>query len=190
MKAKSIHNLPTADRIAEENSVLIARNGGFFRMLMKNFRNYIAYSTGAAVLGLPIPTEANAGMSPVVDETGGYTLKHVDSVDLLWENPAPNTGFPAQTIACNTSGCKMLVVVLKHSDVNTPETVPFANDGTEACLYVSHFKTSATIVIQEYRLVTSADTGITFGDGRCTTANSGLSISDSYAVPLAIYGIA
>lgn len=193
MKAKDIRNLPIADKLADENSVMIARDGGISRMLLRNFRKYIAYAAGSDVLGVPVPTVSTAGMSPVVTEKGLYTLERVKGTDLLWKNQAPTANFPEQTIYCNTSAYKILVVVLKHSEHTTPDTVAFANDGAEARLSV--FKTgtkaqSVTTISEEWRSAIANDTGVTFGIGTHTEYQMGYKESGGYAIPIAIYGIA
>lgn len=200
MKAKSIHNLPMTDELTEENGVLIARNGGISRMLLRKFRTYIAYATGADVLGVPVPTKECAGMSPVVNKNGEYTLKRVNRTNLLWENPDPSADFPAQTITCNTNGYKILVVILKHTDHTVPETVSFANDGTEARLSV--FKigvksqtsggatTNVATVVEEWRRASTNNTGVTFGNGVRTEYQGASREGTDYAIPIAIYGIA
>lgn len=188
MKLKSIRNLPTTDEITEENSVLIARNGVIFRMLMQNFRRYLAYAAGADVLGVPVPTAADAGKVPVVNAKGEYALEHVTNTCLLWENPDPSADFAAQTIACDTTAYAMFAVVFKYSKSSGErETVTFPNDGNAAQLHSIYL--SGPIVMNARRTVTADTSGIAFGGGRYAQYASANGFSDSYAVPVAIYGI-
>lgn len=191
MKVKNIRNLPTAEEITEENSVLIARDGGIFRMLMRKFRDYIAYATGADVLGVPAPTAADAGKFPVVNAEGnGYRLKHVANTFLLWENSAPNVDFEAQSITCNTAGYSMIAVAFKFSTtVTDQETVVFPNDANTANLSIVAI--AGNVVQTARRSVSSNSSGITFGEGKYSAYGGMTSATTSaaYAVPMAIYGI-
>lgn len=188
MKAKSIRNLPLADGVTEENSVLIAQSGGIFRMLLRNFRRYIAYAASAELLGVPVPTAADAGKAPVVTEKGTYTMGYAKASSLIWKNPAPTADFPAQTIACDTKDFSTLIVILKSKSGGKVETAAFENDGYNAKVSVTF--ADLTTITEESRSVSADDTGVTFSGGTRTQYTGSTVSGSDYAIPIAIYGIA
>ena len=75
MNCKNVCDLPASADITDNDGILITQNGAAKRMTMPLFRKYVGYATGADVLGVPVPTSADAGRVPVVKPDGtGYQL--------------------------------------------------------------------------------------------------------------------
>ena len=75
MNCKNVCDLPASGDITDNDGILITQNGEAKRMTMPLFRKYVGYATGADVLGVPVPTSADAGRVPVVKPDGtGYQL--------------------------------------------------------------------------------------------------------------------
>ena len=196
MKAKNINNLPHAGDITEDNSILISQGGRVVRMLMSKFREYIAYATGADILGAPVPTSADVGKVPVVAEGGnGFAFSTLDRSTLLWKNPDPSKYFVAQTIANdNTKYTIFDVHAVQHKqsgELFESEHFLVVKDGATYRLNMLDIYASGVRTYE--RGVKVDDTGFTFTGGVQyyvgLTSNSQASESDAYMVPVAIYGI-
>ena len=75
MNCKNVCDLPASADITDNDGILITQNGAAKRMNMPLFRKYVGYATGADVLGVPVPTSADAGRVPVIKPDGtGYQL--------------------------------------------------------------------------------------------------------------------
>ena len=90
MNCKNVCDLPASRDITDNDGILITQNGAAKRMTMPLFRKYVGYATGADVLGVPVPTSADAGCVPVVKPDGtGYQL--VDGAIALYTHTKTGT---------------------------------------------------------------------------------------------------
>lgn len=90
MNCKNVCDLPASGGITDNDGILITQNGAAKRMTMPLFRKYVGYATGADVLGVPVPTSADAGCVPVVKPDGtGYQL--VDGAIALYTHTKTGT---------------------------------------------------------------------------------------------------
>lgn len=186
MKAKSIFDLPKPDNLAESDGIVIARAGELFRVSLAKLREHIAFSTGAKIMGVPIPTPEAAGKIPTVKPDGtGYEFGTPSTATLIHNNKTPSKMYPG-TIALDLSQYKLFNIILADGSNIVVEK------GTTATLS-GPMTIGTSGVSKENRKVTVGDTGFQFETGtRCTYSTGGkyeYLNGPEYAVPVAIYGI-
>ena len=120
----------------------------------------------------------------LMSEDGTNNLFPTSKMDLLWENVSPSSTFDAQTIALDLNGYAAVVIVLcfNTSAINSISytKVPITASGVSVSCF------SDTDTHARFRMVSTTNTGITFGGGR---HSNGTDNNSGRAIPYKIYGI-
>lgn len=115
----------------------------------------------------------------------GSRLNDTLSMELLWENPSPDSDFGERIVVFDKTDCKFFVVV--HTTTNrTKILVTIVPNNESLQIQCRGFPSGST----NYRSLNVEDSGIYFYD--CflwTTAGNKGTVSNSSLVPLEIYGI-
>lgn len=194
MNTEGLWTRENLDGIEENDGLLIATDSGGNFIDPEIVRAYIGSSTDPDVLGVPVPTAADAGKILAVSEAGnGFFLKALEDADLLWENPDPKSAFFPQTITHVNAVYSMFAVYFSFNEVagsnNTRHNIAFIPKNAGEIRMSMDFLPSYNIISSGWRNVTADDNGITFGRGYYYIAGGGNRGNDTSCVPLKIYGI-
>lgn len=194
MNKEQLWNRPMVDEIAEGDRILVTQDGTSRWSTPDQIKTYMGTTEDPAVLGIPVPTAADAGKVLTVKKTGdGFFLKPLEDSVLLWENPNPKADFPAQTIAFDGSNYGMFTIYVTHTGqtdgVNTRHRLVFVPKNAGTIRMTVPMISSTDKQALSWREANAADNGITFSNGYRFYNNFVPGENSRHCVPLKIYGM-
>lgn len=153
-----------------------------------NVLNYMSVDNDGAIEGEPNPVNADTLGGYSVEEILKYTsaLENKLSMELLWENAAPESDFVEQTIPLNLSEYNCVAIYSRG-----PYIMQFVFKGLASSLVgLVHEISTSNYVACRSRSVSASDTGIKFGSGvEKKLTEKVITTLDSGVKPIYIYGV-
>lgn len=107
-------------------------------------------------------------------------LKHIATVDLLWENASPTSEFAGQAISIDLSAYKIIYITMfGHVNTQNESYTMFFIDKNKGYVFVGWYGAQYS-----ERSVTITNSGVYFGGGK-----TGGAVNNNYLIPYRIYGV-
>lgn len=113
--------------------------------------------------------------------TGGGAKESGGAVDVLWENPSPDSSFASQTLTVDLAGYD--IIYIEYKAINSSTFLSGVIDGDSHTILLLAIQNTSNNR-NGTRVATYGPTSVQFGN--CTFNGAQ---TNTYCVPLAIYGI-